>query len=432
MTDVVDDLRRRLDEYPAATHPIEHATLRFNLGLALAEAPHSGREERLRLAIAEYAAALSGFPRTTHPREHARVLTALGAAERDLGHSLPARDRFRDALQLVESLDSTAEIGAAANGLGLALADLGDREEAIRHYRRAIEAFGRTHPRQRATTLHNLGQALAAAGTADALEHAAQVYREGLGLVEPATAGYVWASLNHALALALLGIPAGRHEHLHDAIRCEAAALTVFTRTAYPFQHAVAKNNLGIAYEELSPADLTMQRRALVAFEDAVGLFDPRLHPDLWRQARSSLDRVLSHLGTLSPDLERVDHFVRLTSEVGPPERLDLLRYRIGTVLDRPEPVRAAGLAELDRAIVRLDEDAQVVITRAWLAVFMEMPHQSLRMALRSRHERHMELQGVARSRAVRAVEAALGDLEIIQRVMVRDLLTEFGHERPD
>jgi tetratricopeptide (TPR) repeat protein len=432
MTELVDDLRQRLSRYPMTTHPVEHATLRFNLGMALAESPHGNHTEHLMTAIEQYAESLRVFTATAHPRERARVLTALGAAERELGRPIQARDRFTEALGLVSVDSAPAEVGAAANGLGLALADLGDREDAIAAYRRAEAAFS-DRSRQLAATLHNLGLVLAAGGSPQALTDALEAYRQGLDLVDPRTDGYVWASLHHARAVALMGLPGDRMRHLNDAIRSETAALTVFTRRSHPFQYAIARNNMGVAYTELSSGHATMLRRALVALEEAVTIFDPRLHPEPWQQAKQNLDGVERSLGEgVDFVRDRSAHFATLAAEVSGPERTELLRTRLSLVFEHPLERRTSMLAALDNAIVGLDGTSQNVVTRSWMTVLMEHPRDHVLEALASRQRAHERLDHPQRAIAVRAVEAALGELEVLQRVGIRDTLSSLGYQRPD
>lgn len=433
MSDTVTTLRTRLASYPAASHPLEHATIRFNIGLALAEDPSADRPTALRQAIVEYAAALGGFDSGRYPRERSRVLTALGAAERDLGLARQARDRFREALSLVNVVDDPAEVGAAANGLGLALVDLGDVAEAIESYALAEEAFAAHHPKQLATVLHNMGQAVARQGEVADLDRAAEIYRSALSLVTPTADGYIWGSLHHALAAALLDIPDQRADRLQEALRAETAALTVFTRRQYPFQHAMAMNNLAVTYEELDPSDVTMLRRALFAIEAAVTVFDPRLHPQPSQEARRNLARIEKRLaGAVGRAIDRAEHFVLLTTVVSRPERTELLRSRLGMIFDQPQVDRTRSLMVIDRVIVGLPEREQTDLTRAWLAVLMERPRHDLQAGLASRLDVHRGLGPTELSVATRALEAALGDLEILQRVTVRDALVGMGYSRPE
>ncbi len=429
MTDAnatIQGLQRLLADHPAATSPLEHATIQFNLGLAVAESPHGDRDANLRQAIRHYAAALGGFDER-FPTERARVLNALGAAERDLGLPVQARDRFIAALALTAA---PAEAGAAANNLGLTLVDLGQPAAAVGAYDRALELFSAAgYGRQRAAARHNRGQAHAAVGN---LEAAAADYRAAIDLVRPDEAPYVHGSAQLSLAVALLDTPGDRQQLVAEAVAALGAAGAVFTRSAYPFQHAVVKHNLGVAFEDLAGQDPTGLRRALVAYEDAVRLLDPRLHEAEWGEARAGLDRVEQRLAVVAGPSSRAQHFAALLGAVSAPELRELLRYRLRALLDLPGAPRDQALAELDCAVLGLEPAAASTVTVAWLGVLMEQPHDDLLAALRVRQAVMEELSGDAQPAAAAAIEAALGNLEIIQRVRVRDLLVEMGYERPD
>jgi hypothetical protein len=89
-------------------------------------------------------------------------------------------------------------------------------------------------------------------------------------------------------------------------------------------------------------------------------------------------------------------------------------------------------LAALDNAIVGLDGTSQNVVTRSWMTVLMEHPRDHVLEALASRQRAHERLDHPQRAIAVRAVEAALGELEVLQRVGIRDTLSSLGYQRPD
>lgn len=430
--ETIQSLRRTLSGYTLEANPVEYATIQFNIGLALAESHDGDRESNLRTAIAAHAEALKVFGATNYPLLRGRVLTALGSAERDLGLGQIARDRFEEATHVLSGIDAPAEVGAAYNNLGLAETDLSHVDLAILAFDRALQEFSDDrYRRQRATTLVNRGLARSRMGSETDLETAIDDYRAAATLVEPTEASYVYALAHHSLGIALLGLPGSRQEHLSEAIRSLDTSLTVFTSLSYPFQHALTKNNLGVAYEEIAPHDVTSQRRALARFEEAMMLLDPRIHPEQWQEINSNLTRVLATLEELAP-MTRVEHFGHLLASISPPERLDFLRFRLRSLLSMPEPHRSESLLMLDRVICDLPPPALTSITRTWLEVLMEQPHDHLEVGLRARQSTHEELEGEQLQAALLAIEAALGDLEIIQRVRVRDMLTELGYERPE
>lgn len=428
--EIISELKSRLARFPAATHPVEHAAVRFNLGLATAERPDGDRVANLHAAIGEYAQALAGFDPDRQPRERARVLMALGAAESELGLLIQARDRYTEAVDLLDVTRTPGEWGAASNGLGLVLAALREREAAISAYRAALDAFGSGYPRQRATCLYNLGLVLAQTGAVSDLEAACACYEEALSVLAGEPAGYVAGAVHNALGLALMDLPGDRLGHLTRAVESFREALEVFTRRSHPFQHALAKNNLGVAYEELAVGDdPVMLRRAMVSLEDALGILDYRLHRELWSQARVNLDRVERRLAAVAPGRTRAEHFVELLSSVSGPELRALLRYRLPLIYSDHDPTEGRAF---DEAIAGLDSEAMSMVTRAWLSALMEQSPEVLDRALRSRQDSHAGLDGERLLEAQNAIEDALGELEILQRVRVRDMLIQLGYERPE
>ncbi|REK19879.1 MAG: hypothetical protein DWQ40_06175 [Actinobacteria bacterium] len=430
---VLEQLRASIDRYPRSSHPEEYATLQFNLGLALAESPHGEHGDNLKLAIQAYAEALEVFDERRYPLLRGRVLTALGAAERDLGLTRIARDRFQEATRVLHGLDSPAEIGSAFNNLGLAETDLANAEEAIAAFDLALDAFSDVrYERQRAATLINRGLARAAVGSESSLQAATDDYRKALDLVEPESAPYVYGLANHSLGVALLSLPGDRTSLLSDSIRALDASLSIFTKSSYPFQHALAKNNLAVAYEEIALGDLTSQRRALARLEEALMVFDPRVNAEQWREVNANFTRVLERLEAMTGHSNRLRHFVELLAALSAPERLDLLRFRMRTYLDLPEPHRAQNLEALDQAIIEFGNDSLPALTKDWLSILMEQPHEHLEAGLASRLAAQSEVDDQFSGPSAVALEKALGHLEIIQRMRVRDLLSAMGHERPE
>lgn len=427
-------LLEQLERYPAEVHPVEHATIQFNLGLAYAEQPNGDRPRSLAAAIRCYAAALSGFDALAYATERSRVLVALGAAEKDLGRPRQARDRFQEAADLINPAVNPAEYGSARNALGLAEMDLGYPEAAIAAYGEALTAFEVTsYPRQRAATLHNLGLAHAEVRTPENLELAVDACQQALRLVTVADAPYIFAASHLTLATSILALPAdSRPSRLAAAIESLSASLTVFSRLTYPFQHAVVKHNLSIALDELASRDLAMTRRALMHAEDSVAIFDPRLHPAQSKEARANLARIEQRLSEEWGRETRSSHLAGLLASLSQSERLAIIRYRLTAYLSTPEPYRSTRLEDFDRAVTRLQPQELSAVTRAWMSVLMEQPDEALQAALSVRHRVNESLTGPQRTAASVAMEDAMGDLEILQRMRVRDLLTELGHERPE
>jgi hypothetical protein len=231
-------------------------------------------------------------------------------------------------------------------------------------------------------------------------------------------------------ALAKLS-PDGRSAFLQEGIRAFNNSLLVFTRTGFPYYHALVKHNIGLAYESLGgTANL---RRALASFEDALAVLDTRLHADAWKQAYASLERVEKQLATAVPGMSRIDHFAALLATVGLEERTVLVRERMFRLLAQPEPRNLTAIAELTRAIGLLAYDDARKIYEAVMKLVIELPQDTQALSLRAIISAHASIEDPeVRESADRALDQAIGDaLGGPQRVSVRDFLESEGWERP-
>lgn len=418
------ELERRLKETPRAARPLEHATLRYNIGMAYAELPSGDRQHNLSRAVSSYQQAAALFGPHRYPVEHARVQNALGAALRELGKHREAADACGRAVRLLSGQQAPGELAAALNNLGLARSDLGEHDEAIQALEQAVEIFAAaSEPRQRVTALHNLGQARAAAGDHAA---AAKLYEEAIADADPETMPHQWALLQHALGVSLTAVGES-----HRAVEAFANSLRVFTRQRYPFQYALAKNNLGLACAQIG--DVTALRRALGAYEDALRVLDVRVHRVQWEQAYRNLQLAEDALRDAGQEATRTEHFAALVGEVDDELRLQLMRERLGELLELPEPRRSEALTELDLALLRLGVETARKGTAAWLDVLMELPNEMLLAGLRARLAAHEHLDSEeARQEANEALDHAIQhELLAPQRIRVRDTLRFMGWERP-
>lgn len=400
-------------------------TVEFHLGMARAE--HPGADDVAhRRAIGHYAEALRVFNAERFPLERARTYVALGVSERALGMATIAGERFETARQLLGD-DAGPDLGAAENNLGLALEDQGDLPGAVAAFRRAVAVFAElAADRQEASAQQNLGRALAATGDSDAAERA---LRRGLLLTSPVEDGPLWASHAHALAVHL--VAGGGTSAIREAIDLLESSLTVFTRAQHPFQHAMAKYNLGLARvaHADTAADSTIQLRlALAAFEDAVAMFDPRLHRAEWNAANRGIIEVEDRLD----GGDRVRGFVALLTALPPEDRAKALFERLGRLWEAPEPARTALLRNLDRALVAVQGDVHDELARQWMRFLTEHSFENASDALTLRMEVIGGLEDADRSRAVAGIEAAVAELEVIIRTQVRSLLEAAGYRRPD
>lgn len=449
MTDVRDTrdpaeaiaaLEQQLANTPRAARPHEHGALSYRLGLAYAESPHGDQADNLRKALACYEVTAAVFDPRYDPVEHGRALNAAGAAQRALGRTGKAAELFEKAAALFEDRDREGERAAALNNLGLARSERGELDAALAAFAEAASLFDQDTAegrRGRAATLHNRGQAHAAAGTVAGLEAALVDYAEARSSVDTEEAPYHRGLIDHSAGIAATALAAQRPEDrrrlLSDAIMAFEGALGLFTRAAFPYQHALATHNLGRALA--ATGDVHNMRRALVCYEDTIALLDPRLHADARRQASLSMESVEAELDKAGPSGSipgRVGHFVALVAACDQNERVRLLRERLRRLVALPPERRHAMLMELALASVALGYEAARAHIETELVVLMEMPSEAVEAGLLARVEVHKRLEGEVREAADRALDQGVGDaLGLSQRILVRDYLESMGFERP-
>lgn len=433
---VIGALEQQLAETPRSSRPHEHATLAYRLGLAHAESAATSPVDGLRRALAYYDVAASIFDSRFEPVHHARVLNAAGAAHRGLGNRAKAGELFEKAATLLEGKGSDSERAAVLNNLGLARAEVGQLTEAVEAFDAAAELFDTSTAegrRGRVAALVNRGQAHTAMGTDEGLEAALADFEEARGEIDPADAPYHQGLADHSVGVTCSALasrrPEERESYLREAATAFTASLKVFTRHAFPFQHALAKHNLGLAYAALGGAKNL--RRAMACFEDSLALLDTRLHAEAWRQAYASLERVEKQLAESFP-ATRADHFAALLAASSPDEGHALLKERLFRFLGSPEPRRTTGIAEMAVAAAKLPEEGETAaIIEATLLIVMEQDRESQDITLRAIYKANSSLEGEQRLVADRALDQAIGGLGGVQRVFVRDFLYSLGWERP-
>lgn len=435
---VIRDLEAQLRQTPRALRPHEHAVLSYRLGLAHAEAPAANPEAGLRKALSHYEVAAAIFDPRYDPIEHARVLNGAGAARRTLGERARAAELFSTAADLLEGRQRDDERAAVLNNLGLVRAELGQLDLAVDACDLAVELFDTSTAdgrRGRIAALHTRGMARAAAGTDEGLEDALADFRQAASEVDVEEAPYHYGLVHHSIGTTFSALagrrPDDRSRLLGEAASAFRESLTVFTRSDFPFQHALVKHNLGLAFAGLG--GVTNLRRALASFEDAVGVFDPRLHGDAWRQAYASLDRTEKDLAALTGATSRAGHFVKLLAALDAVERRALLKERLAVLLAQPGEQRRRSLVELAREGAELEPDDARAVMETELSVLIELPTDQLEPGLRARFEANRLLDDEERREdADRALDYAISDaLQGPQRVSVRDFLYSIGWERP-
>lgn len=443
----IQALEDQLSNAPRASRPYEHAAICYRLGLAYAESPVDSREANLRKALACFDTAAGIFDPKFDPVEHARVLNAAGAVHRALGDRRKAVQLFEKAGDLFEGHERDDERAAALNNLGLAQAELGEIASAVAAFDTAADLFDTSSSdgrRGRVATLHNRGQAHAAQGTEEGLEAALNDYEFAQADLDADEAPYHYGLMHHSVGVACSALAGLRAEErtrlLEEAAAAFEESLTIFTRAGFPYQHALAKHNLGLAQAALgaanggaaSEAGVLFLRRALASFEDAVALLDTRVHADAWKQAFASLSLVEQGLEPVFPGITRAQHFAHLLAASEPQEMGRLLRERLLRLLATPEPRRRSVLAEMALAIARLGREQAEPILEAELHFLIEQPTDIQEAGMRGRFAGHQQLQGEEREAADRALDAAIGEaLQGPQRINVRDFFYSIGWERP-
>ncbi len=440
-------LEARLRSISPAESPDQWALAAYRLAVALGEDSSPDRELSLHQAaqLLERAARLLDAQRA--PIEHARILNAAGATWRALGNTSQAVEAFAAAAALLSGRARDGEIGSVLSNLGLAQLERGDGVAALKTFddalgvlRRALTASsGPQEKRAFASAALNRAQALLALPDAalpdcvlrdghamgwgpDVSTAAISTVEEGLAVSSIADAPLQVGMLRHTLGL--IRMRADQPDAARDDF---TGALAVFTRSSFPFQHAIANFNRGRASEQAG--DL---RGALVDYETAAQLFDPRLHRDQWHEAATRLANVERQLMQTFPDATRSDHIVGLLADANSAARLAMLRERIGQLWTRAPDVARAELRQLAQAAIRLSLDARDEVLRTTIEVFMELPDEVLRSGLQAQLDAHAALPETERLAADRRFDTAIQELVMgPQRVRMRDILYETGWERP-
>jgi tetratricopeptide (TPR) repeat protein len=434
---VIDALTKQLAATPKVSRPYEHATLAYRLGLAHAETAGANPTEGLRRALAFYDVAAGIFDPRFDPVHHARVLNAAGAAHRSLGNRQKAAELWEKAVGLLEAEGTDNERAAVYNNLGLARTEMADPSGAVEAFDKAVELFDTTEAegrRGQVAALHNRSQAHASMGTDEGLELALADLEEARAAIDVEEAPLHHAMVEHSVGVTCSALasrrPEERRSFYTEAVRAFDESLRVFTRTDFPFQHALAKHNLGLAYAGLEgTANL---RRALASFEDSLGVLDPRLQADAWRQVYASLERVEKSLADVAPGASRTDHFAALVAVVSDEEREALMKERLLRYFVLPEKQLMTALAELAMAVAKLGHERAYPVLETELLVVMEQPKEFHAVTLQAIHEAHRRIDDEEqRTQADQALDQAIGGLGGVQRIHVRDYLYSIGWERP-
>lgn len=429
-------LAAQLGRIDRVADPVSWATAAYRLGMATAEQPTAQPELALREALGLYDQAAQVLSERRAPVEHARILNAAGSAHRLLGDHATATAFFERATRLLEGRGAEAEEASVLSNLGLVLAEQGRIDDAIATFEQSLVALvGESDAirRTRLTTMHNLAQAHMGRGSVEGFQAAVGILEEASAAASDVDASMHAGMVDHSLGVAhkaLAAIGPSVDEHLDAAIDAFRRSLTVFTSVGFPMHHAIAKHNLGHALASYD--DLDSMRRALAAYDDALAIFDPRLHQAHWREAYSNAEALEARLRAIEPGAIRTDHIVSLAGSMADDERLTFVRQRLLPLESLPATHREERLLGHCRAMVKQAPASFVANLRTFMMVLMELPESVLDSALRAQLAAHAELEPHER----RAADFVLDDVvqELLfgpQRIRVRDMLEEIGWDRP-
>ncbi len=372
---------------------------------------------------------------TRSPLEHARILTVAANCHRRLGRPDRAAPLFERAAHLIEARATPNETAAALVNSGLALTEAGHAPRAVERLDRALVVLAGDSDgeasRVRTAALINRAQARQSIGGDREIEAAIADYAEAVACSEEDTPQRAMAL--HGLGAAILETisrdrPAGSSWSAEDAIAAFHRALRILTPKAFPFQHAIARHSLAVAYERRSrPGDTA---RAVNSVEAAMTMLDPRLHSAQWQSAAATLSRLENASETGGGARWRIGRVVSLMSTTTAAETTALLRERLVRLAGWPELRRRRELDLLSTALTELGVANYQKVMRSMIPVLMELPDPVLDSACRSLCEAH---RGTATpSDFDRALDEVIHDLLFgPQRVRVRDLLEANGWIRP-
>lgn len=391
----VDELRRRLDRYPAERYPVQHATTQFHLGAAYADA---GRLDDARHAL-ETACAL--FRPEHLPVEHAKALNTLGAVHRLSGRLDDAARCFTRAGGLFEAASLPLEHGAAVFNLGLV--------ERARGGPGAVDAFARARtlldaaqvPGQAAAAARELGGALLAAGHVD---EAVAALGEAVALASRVGDRAGWGAAANALGLAHLG--AGRPAAAVEALEQAVAA---HPRGVRPDAYATAKANLALAYEASGDA-----RRAALAALQALGT--PAAPGPVRAQAAAVAERTGAGPGAVWPvlDSEARDRWAPVLRE-------ELARWGDATAGDRRDEARAWVTGQLARHATADD------LAECFLATLVELPPAEMAALVTAALEAVVELDPAGQQRFAAQCSRAMARFQVPQWMRLKDTFAAAG-----
>jgi tetratricopeptide (TPR) repeat protein len=216
--------------------------------------------------------------------------------------------------------------GMALNDLGIALAELGERESGTEKLEQAVDAYHaalkeRTRdrvPLDWAMTQTNLGNALVWLGERESgtprLEEAVKAYRAALEEYTRERAPLDWATTQNNLgaAFAALGRRQSGPQKFEEAAKAFRAALEERTRERVPLDWAATQNNLGTALQALGEleGETAQLEEAIVAYHAALEEWTRDRVPLLWATAQGNVGNALAGLGKREGRLDKLEQAV--------------------------------------------------------------------------------------------------------------------------
>jgi len=385
----VEELLARLDRYPADQYPVQHATARFHLGVALAG------ENRLGEAGESLARACELFRPDQLPTEHAKAANALGAVQRMSGRHEAAVASFRTAADLFAGAALPLEQGAALFNLGLVERERGGGG-AITAFEQARALLDPARvPGQAAAAARELGAALLAAGLPD------DAVAPLTDAVDLATKAEDRAGLGGAAnALGLAHLAAG---HPDQAVLALEQAVAANPRGVRPDAYAMAKANLALALEAAGRV-----ARARLAALQALGA--PSVPEPVRAQATAVAGRVGADAGAVWAvlDEEPQQRWVAVVRE-------EVIRWEAGRESERRCECAAWITGQLDRP--RAAEE----LAEAFLAALIELPPTSLDVMVHSTVAALLDFASDAQERFAAQCSRALARFPVPQLLRLKD-----------
>lgn len=251
------------------------------------------------------------------------ALQELGLREDNPERLIDAVKAYRDASEVRQREKLWEQWAATQNNLGSVLTELGGREDGPDRLNNAIEAYQaalgvfteEASPENWAATKNNLGIALEELGkrekSKDRLEQAVEAYNVSLKVRTKKDFPESWADTQNNLGIVLREL--GRLEHnperLNDSISACEAALEVRTRKALPVDWGRTQNNLGGTLQELGKLTRSMLHldRAINAYQAALEVIAKDTLPMDWAFVQASLNELHLTLFDQTTDAAHLD-----------------------------------------------------------------------------------------------------------------------------